>query len=201
MIENPALKRWAIINKRLIRFQMRIRSLLSIALARPAGAFRAGGLLLLLVLLTARAQPPPPLQDPFLDNFVGDWKVERKMGKTGKTTETSVHCEWVLNHQFIEFHYGAADPKPEYEAFVFISFDKSAKNYVCHWVDVFGGTDSELGRGKIDDKPLAIEFKFGNGELTNKFTFDPRTKTWTSLIRQTEKGEWKTFAEETWTKK
>ena len=122
------------------------------------------------------------------------------MGK-GQVQQTSVRCEWVLNHQFIEFHYGYADPKSEYEAFVFIGFDTAAKNYVCHWVDVFGARDSELGRGKIDETLLGIEFKFGKGELTNKFTFDPQTKTWTSLIRQIEKGEWKTFAEEKWTKK
>lgn len=157
-------------------------------------------LVVFLLLEVAQAQPPPALQDPFLDNFVGDWRVERNMGKRG-LKQTSVHCEWVLNHQFIEFHYGAAEAKPEYEAFVFIGFDDAAKNYVCHWVDVFGGKDSELGRGKIDEKLLAIEFKFGEGELTNKFTFDPQKKTWTSLIRQIEKGEWKTFAEERWTKK
>jgi len=35
----------------------------------------------LLIIAIGHAQgPPPPLQDPFLDNFVGDWKVERKMG-------------------------------------------------------------------------------------------------------------------------
>jgi hypothetical protein len=157
--------------------------------------------LLMLVGVLAKAQgPPPSLHDPFLDNFVGDWGVERNMGKRG-VKQTSVHCEWVLNHQFIEFHYGAADAKPEYEAFVFIGFDDAAKNYVCHWVDVFGAHDSELGRGKIDENLLGIELKFGNGELTNKFTFDPHSKTWTSLIRQIEKGEWKTFAEEKWTKK
>jgi hypothetical protein len=128
-----------------------------------------------------------------VESFLHERKIAMK--------QTSVHCEWVLNRQFIEFHYGAADAKPEYEAFVFVGFDDSAKNYVCHWVDVFGAKDSELGRGKIDDKLLAIEFKFGNGELTNKFTFDPQKKTWTSLIRQIEKGEWKTFAEEKWTKK
>jgi hypothetical protein len=156
--------------------------------------------LLLATSVAFAASPPPELSDPFLDKFVGDWQVERKMGKGG-VKQTSVHCEWVLNHQFIEFHYGAADAKPEYEAFVFVGFDESAKIYVCHWVDVFGGKDSELGRGKIDDKLLAIEFKFGNGDLPNKFTFDPKTKTWTSLIRQQEKREWKTFAEEKWTRK
>ena len=154
---------------------------------------------LLLSIAQAKAQPQP-LQDSFLDHFVGDWRVERNMGKRGMK-EASVRCEWVLNHQFIELHYGAADAKPEYEAFVFIGFDDAAKSYVCHWVDVFGAKDSALGRGKLDDKLLALEFKFGNGELTNKFTFDSQAKTWTSLIRQVEKGEWTTFAEEKWTKK
>ncbi len=153
----------------------------------------------LLLLVAAKAEPPPSLHDPFLDNLVGDWQVERKMSK-GRIQQTNVHCEWVLKHQFIEFHYGSPGGT-DYEAFVFIGFDDSAKNYVCHWVDVFGAKDSALGRGKMDDMLLSIEFKFGGGELTNKFTFDPKTKTWTSLIRQVEKGEWKTFAEEKWTKK
>lgn len=157
-------------------------------------------LALLLASVSAQAQPVP-LQDPFLDNFVGEWRVERNMGKRG-VQQTSVHCEWVLNHQFIAFRYGASDAKPEYEAFVYIGFDDAAKGYVCHWVDVFGATYSELGRGQLDDKHLALEFKFGkDGELTNRFTFDPQTKTWTSLIRQIKKGEWTTFAEEKWTKK
>ena len=160
---------------------------------------KASFLFLLVLFNFAQAQAPPALKDPFLDNFVGNWSVERKMSKGVK--QTSLHCEWVLNHQFIEFHYGAADAKPEYEAFVFIGFDGAAKNYVCHWVDIFGASESALGRGKIDANLLSIEFKFGNGELTNKFTFDPQAKTWTSLIRQIEKGEWKTFAEEKWTKK
>ena len=157
---------------------------------------------LFLIGIAQSQGPPPELHDSFLDNFVGNWRVERKMGKHG-IKQTSVHCEWVLNHQFIQFHYGAADAKPEYEAFVFIGFDNNAKSYVCHWVDVFGATYSALGSGKLDEKALSIEFRFlaKDGELTNKFTFDPQTKTWTSLIRQTEKGEWKTFAEEKWTRK
>src|SRR5205823_326804 len=96
-----------------------------------------------LMIGIARAQPQP-LQDPFLNNFVGDWRVERNMGKRG-VKQTSVHCEWTLNHQFIEFHYGAADVKSDYEAFVFIGFDDAAKSYVCHWVDVFGARDSAMG--------------------------------------------------------
>ena len=156
---------------------------------------------LMLTSFTRAQGPPAPLHDPFLDHFVGDWRVERKMGN-GRTEQTSVHGEWVLKHQFIQVHYGSAEAALEYQAFVFVGFDEAAKNYVCHWVDVFGGHYSELGRGKIDPNLISLEFRFvpKNGELTNKFMFDPQTKTWTSLIRQQEKGEWKTFAEEKWTR-
>ena len=69
-------------------------------------------------------------------------------------------------------------------------------------LDVFGARDSALGRGKIDNNLLGLEFRFDSkeGGLTNKFTFDWQNKTWTSLIRQQEKSEWKTFAEEKWTR-
>jgi hypothetical protein len=152
------------------------------------------------VLLAAR--PPPTLKDPFLDNFVGDWSVARKMSN-GRTIESSVHGEWVLKHQFIQLHYGAGEKAPEYEALVFIGFDETATSYVCHWVDVFGGRYSGVGRGKLDRNLLGIEFRFDSteGSLTNRFGFDRKTKIWTSLIRQEENGQWKTFAEEKWTKK
>jgi hypothetical protein len=163
---------------------------------------RFAALTLVLGLQFASAAPPPELHDPFLDNFVGEWRVERRMGN-GRTVETSVRAEWVLKHQFIEFHYGYAEAAPEYEAFVYIGFDDADKTYVCHWMDVFGARYSDLGHGKIDPNLISLEFRFvpKDGELTNKFTFDPQTNTWTSLIRQTEKGEWKTFLEEKWTRK
>ena len=170
---------------------------------RSTFSLRAVLFLLLPLALVAAAQgPPPELKDAFLDNFVGEWRVERKMGN-GRAAETSVRAEWTLKHQFIELHYGYADAAPEYEAMVFIGFDEADKTYVCHWVDVFGGRYSEYGRGKIDNLLKAIEFRFESkeGGLTNKFTFDWQNKVWTSLIRQQEKGgEWKTFAEEKWTR-
>jgi len=62
----------------------------------------------------------------------------------GRTVESTVRGEWVLKHQFIQLHYGAGEGESEYEALVFIGFDETAKNYVCHCyvchlVDVFRG--------------------------------------------------------------
>jgi len=63
-------------------------------------------LLLFLGAAVLAAGPPLALKDPFLDNFVGDWSVARKMGN-GRTIESTVRGEWVLKHQFIQLHYGA----------------------------------------------------------------------------------------------
>jgi hypothetical protein len=153
--------------------------------------------LMLLVAANLSGEQPPALKDPFLDQFVGDWRIERKMG-SGRVAEDSLRVDWVLNHQFIRLHYGQGGASSKYEAMVFIGFNDADKIYVCHWVDVFGGAYSLLGKGKMDPLMLSIEFNFG--DITNKFTFDPPTKTWTSFIRQQEKGEWKTFAEEKWTR-
>ena len=92
-------------------------------------------LLLIGAAVLLAAGPPPALKDPFLDNFIGDWRVACKMGNSS-AVESTVQDEWVLNHQFVQLHYGAGKKTPEYEALVFIGFDETAKSYVCHWVDV-----------------------------------------------------------------
>ncbi|MFL6526508.1 MAG: DUF1579 family protein [Chthoniobacterales bacterium] len=153
-----------------------------------------------ITLAAAQAPPPGELKDPFLDNFVGEWRIERKMGN-GKTTESSVRGEWALNHHWIRLDYGYADKPAQYEAVVFIGYDDAAKRYICHWMDVYGASESALGGGELDAAKHAIELNFDSKEasLRNTFSFD-QDKSWTSLIRQTEKGEWKTFAEEKWTR-
>lgn len=136
-------------------------------------------------------------RDVLLDNLVGDWHIERKFGN-GRAAENTVPAEWVLNHQFLELHYRDVATPPKYEAIVFIGYDAGEQQYVCHWIDNFGGQFSAVGRGKIDNENRAIEFTFNakDGALTNRFTFDPQSKTWTSLIRQQENGDWKVFAED-----
>jgi hypothetical protein len=159
----------------------------------------------LLLLGSAVAAESDPargeFRDAFLDNLVGDWHVERKFGN-GRTVENTVHVEWVLNHQFIELHYRDLATPPKYEATVFIGYDTAEQRYVCHWIDYFGGQFSALGHGEIDNEKRAIEFtsNYRDGPFTNKFSFDPATKTWISLMRQQEKGEWKLFAEDRFTR-
>jgi hypothetical protein len=155
-------------------------------------------LLVFLVAATPAAGPPPKLKDPFLDNLVGDWRVERRFGN-GRMDENTVHAEWVLDHHFLELHYLDVAMPPAYEAIVFIGYNAGEQSYVCHWIDSFGGEFSALGSGKVDSETHAVEFTFNykDGPFTNKFSFDPVTRTWTSLMRHKEKGDWKLFAEDT----
>ena len=81
---------------------------------------------------------------------------------------------------------------------VFIGYDTNQERYICHWIDVFGGEFSGLAEGNLDRGGHAIEFTFKNpdGKFTNRFTFDPESQSWTSLMRQEARGEWKLFAED-----
>ena len=153
-------------------------------------------LLLVGAAVLLAAGPPPTLKDPFLGNFIGDWSVARKMGN-GRAVESTVQGEWVLNHQVVQLDYGAGKKTPEDEVLVFIGFDETAKSYVCHWVDVLGAATLASVVASLIQTCQALNF----GSMTNKFGFDLENKSWTSLIRQEENGQWKTFAEEKWTKK
>ena len=154
--------------------------------------------LLFVTAATLTAGPRADQKDPFLDNLVGNWHVGRKFG-SGRTAENTVHAEWVLDHQFLELHYRDIATPPKYEAMVFIGYNAGEQCYVCHWIDNFGGEFSALGSGKIDSERHAIEFTFNykDGPFINKFSSDPATKTWRSLMRQKENGEWKVFTEDT----
>ena len=141
-------------------------------------------------------------QDALLDNFTGDWHVDRKFS-TSRTAENTMRAEWVLDHQFLLLHYRDVATPPKYEAMVFIGYDNASERYVAHWIDVFGGRFSEtLGYAKRDEGKNTIHFVFEypDGPFDNTLTFNPESKTWTSLMRQKEKGKWSTFAEDKFTR-
>lgn len=142
-----------------------------------------------------------PLNDSLLDKLTGDWNVERKMGN-GRTEKNAVHGEWVLQHKFVELHYRDVTTPPKYEALVLIGYDSLAKRYICHWADIFGGEYSADGFAAREENSNVLEFKFTfhDGDLTNRFEFDPTTSKWVSTIRQAEKGEWKLFCQDTFSK-
>jgi hypothetical protein len=137
------------------------------------------------------------LRDDLLDNLAGDWKLTRKM--RGQSAENHVKAEWVLNHQFLLVHMKDVASPSTYEAMVFIGYDNASERYVAHWIDVFGGRFSEtLGYGKRSGNVIKLIFEYPDGPFHNTFTWNPETRTWTSLMEQkNQAGKWGVFAEDT----
>ena len=148
--------------------------------------------------LSTSGERQKPFTDPLLDNLVGDWHVTRRLAG-GHSSESSLHVEWVLNHQFLELHYRTLVSPPDFEAKVFIGFEPKAQHYVMHWLDIAGGTASKtVATGTLDEAAHTIYFQFyyPDSQLLNAFAFDPSSKTWTSVIRQKSKGQWTLLAED-----
>jgi hypothetical protein len=160
--------------------------------------------LFLIIAVPLQAQDSPQskvLKDPLLEKLIGDWNVQRTFG-SGRVAKNLVHGEWVLQHQFVELRYRDSETPPHYEAIVLIGYDNVAKHYICHWADIFGGDYSTDGFAPRDGASNMMEFRFEfhDGQLTNRFAFDPESDTWKSTIRQIEKGEWKLFCEDKFTR-
>src|SRR3954469_9088075 len=101
-----------------------------------------------------RAEDPGPdkqLNDPLLEKLIGDWKVDRTF-QSGRKFSNTVHAEWVLQHHFVELHYRDFWTPPHYEAIILIGYDSTAKRYIAHWSDVFGGSYSTDGFAQRDEK-------------------------------------------------
>lgn len=163
-------------------------------------------LLLLPVLLcspavTSQAQEPLDgrnkiLKDDLLDNLAGEWKLTRKTH--GQTSQSAVHTEWVLNHQFLFIHMKETSTPSQYEAMIYIGYDNMSERYVAHWIDFFGGRVSEtLGYGTRDGQAIKFNFEYPDGPFHNTFTWHPESKSWTTLMVQKDRqGKWVVFGEE-----
>ena len=156
-------------------------------------------MLALLVPSLARSQAPDQprtFEDEVLNNLAGDWTLSRKMH--GQNSLSTVHAEWVLNHQFLFIHMKEQSNPSQYEARVYIGYDIANKNYVVHWIDMFGGRISEtLGHGTREGNSIKLEFNYPDGLFHNTLTWHPESKGWTTLMEQKDaSGKWSIFAEE-----
>ncbi|MBS1724730.1 MAG: DUF1579 family protein [Armatimonadetes bacterium] len=141
------------------------------------------------------------LQDPLLEKLVGKWHIHRAF--SNRTAENVATVEWVVDHRYLRIIMRDPNKPPKYEAHVYITFEKEAKRYAIHWMDVFAGSLPEtMGYGHQAGDSIVFEWKDGEGTLRNTFTWLSSSKSWTSKIEQTNKeGEWTTFCTDTYTRK
>jgi hypothetical protein len=140
-------------------------------------------------------RPQGPLEDPFLENLVGKWKIERRIH--GALLANSLEAKWVLQHRFLLLHMKDVANPPKYEALVLIGWDPTNERYVAHWTDTYGGGFSAMGYGTRDANSIEFKFEYPDGPFYNTFNWEPGSKGWTMNLENTGKdGKRVTFAQD-----
>ncbi len=163
-------------------------------------------LLVVLVSFPMLAQQPT-LKDSLLDHMIGNWILQGQIA--GKETTHDIVTEWVLGHQYVQFHEVSreknANGEAMYEAIVFIGWDQPSSQYACLWLDVTGGgglSAEAIGHAKRSGDKIAFLFKGSDGSLFHTtFLYDRGSDTWQWLMDNEENGKLQTFARVNLTRK
>jgi hypothetical protein len=128
--------------------------------------------------------PAPGFQDALLDKLTGSWVMRGTI--VGKQTTQDVTGGWVLGHQYLHLHEisreKVAGGAPVYEAEVYVGYDKTASQYVCVWLDIFGGISTESIGHALRGSKDTIAFRFAEsadaGVFHTTFLYDRRHEAW-----------------------
>ncbi len=152
-----------------------------------------------LVSLSVSAQQKT-FQDSLLDHFIGKWVLQGTI--EGKETTHDVIVEWVLGHQYVQFHEVSREKNSNgeamYEAIVFIGWDQSSDQYACFWLDGTSGnglSNQVIGHAKRNGDKIAFLFKFSDSSLFHTiFLYDRSSDTWQWLMDDEENGKLQPFS-------
>jgi hypothetical protein len=157
-------------------------------------------LLLVLTLLSgaAAAQQTPPVSSALLDHLAGSWVLQGTIA--GQTVTHDIDAEWVLEHHYLRVHEVSREKtdkgEPRYEAFIFIAWNDSPKQYSCAWLDVYGGfSPVSVGVAAVKDSDIPFVFKDEHGEVVfnNDFIYDAKSDAWQWQMDNVDKGSIKPF--------
>jgi hypothetical protein len=146
----------------------------------------------------------PAVHDPLLDQMTGNWVLQGTI--MGQENTHDIAAEWVLGHQFVRIHEVSreknAQGQPDYEAMAFVGWDQPTGDYVCAWLDTYGGmTPATFGRGKRDGNEIHFLFKDKDSVFHTRFIYHKETSTWEWRMDSEEKGTTKPFLRAKLTKK
>ena len=127
--------------------------------------------------------------DDLLDHLLGKWNVTSVAH--GFSSTAVIEAEWVLNHQYLRYHFIGNDTIPwihkPMEIECFVSYNHNSKRYVILGMSVFGVDDFEgFCYAYRNGNELKLIQK-GNNEAdpTNiqRWTWDPTSNSWTIQSR------------------
>ena len=157
-------------------------------------------LLLGILFSSAVLSQQTSFQDSLLEHMVGRWVLQGTIA--GKETTHDIVAEWVLGHQYLQFHETSREKnlhgEAEYEALVFIGWDQPSSQYSCLWLDVTGGgglSAQAIGHAKLKGDEIAFIFKGSDGSTFHTtFLYDHSTNVWRWLMDGEENGKLQPFA-------
>ncbi len=145
----------------------------------------------------------PTFHDDLLDKLAGNWILQGTI--MGKQTTHDVAAEWVLGHQYLRIHEISHEKnpqgQPEYEAMVFVGWDQAAGEYVCFWLDTYGGMyNSTVALAKRNGDVIPFLFKAKDSTFHTQFIYQRELSKWEWQMDSEEKGGMKPFARLTLTR-
>lgn len=140
------------------------------------------------------------VNDPLLDSLVGTWVLRGDIA--GKPVVHAVKVQWVLGHEYIQIHETSrsktAADTPDYDAIVYIGWNRDSKQYACLWLDSTDGNglDGIIAHAAPDTKKLVFIFPDKNGEpsIQTTFAYDRTAKSWHWTIENLDKRRLQRFA-------
>ncbi len=155
-------------------------------------------LLVVLIPFPILAQQPT-LQDSLLDHLTGNWILQGRIA--GKETVHDIMAEWVLGHQFVLIHETSREKnvsgQPAYEADVYVGWDQPASEYICIWLDVWGGiTSQSIGRARPSGDEIAFLFRDKDNSVVfhTTFIYNKNTDSWKWVMDNDDGGKLQPFA-------
>jgi hypothetical protein len=147
----------------------------------------------LALLLSGAAAAAPPAPAPYLAGLSGEWELTGTV--QGNPAHYRAHGAWVLNGSWLEFSMRDVATPPAYEAQVYLGYDRSADDYIAHWLDKFGAAGARVvATGHLNGRTLVLEFPYAWGAFRDTLTLADAGRGTLLLESQEKDGRWSTFA-------
>jgi len=153
--------------------------------------------------LLSPAQKPSADPLTLLNHMEGSWILRGTIA--GKQTTHDVEGRWVLRHEYLELHEVSreknAQGEPAYEAIALVSWDPTANQYDCLWLDSSAGgalSSQVTCRATPSDDSIPFVFTISPSEsIHTTLTYRKATDSWQWLIDNDANGKIERFADVT----
>lgn len=145
------------------------------------------------LLLSAAAAAAPPPSAPDLAGLSGEWDLSGTL--QGKPAHYRAYGAWVLEGTWLEFSMRDVTTPPAYEARVYFGYDRSADDYIAHWLDRFGAAGARVvATGHLNGRTLVLDFPYAWGAFRDTLTLADAGRGTLLIESQERDGHCSTFA-------